>query len=57
MPGLPPAGVDDRVKAKSFTTPRGQKLGRQLNIQSAAILPLRQLLLLGGDDGHIRVCT
>lgn len=36
---------------------RSKIIRQRLQVVSAALLPLRRLLLLGTDDGHIRVVS
>lgn len=47
--------LDREVKPESMLNIKGTK--HKINIQSACLLPLRQFVLLGGDDGGMRVCT
>jgi WD40 repeat protein len=54
---MPRPGMDVAAKARYFLSPNGLKLRAKINVQSAAMLPLRKLLLVGCDDGNIRVCT
>jgi len=55
---MPADGNEDRAKPRSFVTSYGSRfLKYRMSIQSAAVLPLRQLLLLGCEDGLVRVCT
>jgi hypothetical protein len=54
---MPPPGGDEKIKAKSFVSPQGNKMKFRMRIDAAAILPVRQLLLMGCDDGSVRVCT
>ena len=54
---MPRPGMDVAAKARYFLAPNGLKLRTKINVQSAAVLPLRNLLLVGCDDGNIRVCT
>jgi hypothetical protein len=50
------AQQESNVKQRYFFDTSGRKFHRhRLNVQSIALLPLRQLLLLGCADGHIRV--
>jgi hypothetical protein len=49
--------MDVAAKARYFLAPNGLKLRTKINVQSAAVLPLRNLLVVGCDDGNIRVCT
>jgi WD40 repeat protein len=48
-----------KLKAKSLRHASGakKKSFRKLDIRSIALLPLRQLVLLGDDDGTIHVCV
>ena len=46
------------VKARNFVDPKGEKVGkRKLCIQSLQLLPMRQILLMGCDDGVLRACV
>ena len=46
------------MKQRYFFDTTGHKLRRhRLNVQSLVLLPLRQLLLLGCADGHIRIAV
>lgn len=49
------APLDREVKPESMLNIKGTR--HKINVQSACLLPLRQLVLLGGDDGGVRVCT
>eukprot|EP00978_Attheya_sp_CCMP212_P037025 scaffold171893_cov28-Attheya_sp.AAC.1 len=48
-----------RLKPKSLRHASGAKKKslRKLDIRSIVLLPLRQLVLLGDDDGTIHVCV
>ncbi len=54
---MPRSGMDLVAKSRYFLSPNGLKLRAKINVQSATLLPLRNLLLVGCDDGIIRVCT
>jgi WD40 repeat protein len=54
---MPRPGMDVAARTRYFLGPNGLKLRQKINVQSAALLPLRNLLLVGCDDGLIRVCT
>jgi len=54
---MPRPGMDVVARTRHFLGPSGLKLRHKINVQSAALLPLRNLLLVGCDDGLIRVCT
>ena len=56
---LPAANTPDyNVKARNFVDHKGEKASkRKLCIQSLQLLPMRQMLLMGCDDGVIRACV
>jgi len=46
------------VKARNFVDVNGNKVTkRKLNVLSLQLLPMRQILLLGCEDGMLRACV
>ncbi|CAN0352284.1 unnamed protein product [Phaeothamnion confervicola] len=56
---VPQDGADVTAQPCSFVDPSLRKIRRfdGLAVQAVALLPLRRLLVLGCDDGWLRVCT